>query len=532
MKNNGYICLKQLNFKNMKRFELLFLLLLTIGCNSFRLSDLGSDDFSNRSVIIENSLHDSIVDYFGHRYALTRCSYLPENIQRLCSDGSLSPTHCALCIYPESMDELHDLEKDKSIIMFYHPFGYELQPESLDEDNTTDATELFLDGNCGFFSEGNDSRILRPVYVLWPKSCAIPDSIHYDFLFESHYSEMIIDRSFDIEPDSGISGYLYSFDNRSSQYSPIKNVQLEFQSIFHFTRIAYTDSTGFFFLPYADSDHPLVINLKNDKFSVRDSLTSSIKSLSVPLYDDIYNFPSNNCENIINLPANFYLDVYKAAEYYFNGSNDLLSIVPTYDTLGTSIDIHAIDNASEDNYLGCFYNNPNPYICIWNPYKNNYSGASSKLFGTVNHELGHATNRASTGRINMNNTEPVIKESFASFFGWYNVLQYYAALIGSNQNMVNSICTQGRQYWTPSSQNINYTPIFIDLFDNYNQHTYSGSPYNEDVISNVPITFILSASLGPLQFQSVYNTLISGVGVLYSADDFSSFISPYSLFLP
>ena len=130
----------------------------------------------------------------------------------------------------------------------------------------------------------------------------------------------------------------------------------------------------------------------------------------------------------------------------------------------------------------------------------------------------------------MSQTDTVIKESFASFFGWYNVYQYYSSVAITHQ-IVNNICTQGRQTWTASSSNINYTPIYIDLFDNYNQHTYSSIPYNQDPISGVPINTIINFALGPTSFHNVYYPLASLIGSYYTGSEYSAFISPYSLFL-
>ena len=82
--------------------------------------------------------------------------------------------------------------------------------------------------------------------------------------------------------------------------------------------------------------------------------------------------------------------------------------------------------------------------------------------------------------------------------------------------------------WTPSSSS-NYSPIFVDLFDDYNQHTHN-SNYNNDPISYVPVSFIRYCALGPTTFQAVYNNLLSGVGTYYSSDEFNTFIAPYSAF--
>ena len=133
----------------------------------------------------------------------------------------------------------------------------------------------------------------------------------------------------------------------------------------------------------------------------------------------------------------------------------------------------------------------------------------------------------------MSSIPSVIKESFASFVGWYDVLYYYDSYVHGDHEIVNSICTQGRQSWTHNSGNLNYTPLYIDLFDDYNQHLELNSSYNIDTIENTPISFIVDCSLGPSNFQTVYNNISSGVAEGYfTSNDFSTFINPYSIFLP
>ena len=405
-------------------------------------------------------------------------------------------------------------------------------PENEESNVNEDYDECRVSRECGLMDEDQvDDRILCPIYVLWPVSHPLPSDLQYDRLYEAYYtdSETEPNRYNPIEIDH-IAGYLKSYDNRLGQFVPIKNVRLEYQDDLSITQIAYTDSTGYYYLPSADPDSPLVISLMNDKFVIRDSLSTNVKQLSVIPSDYSPSIPGANYN--IYLSTNFFLDIYKAAEYYFYGHNQLLDNVQKYDTTGETIDIHAINTHDNiDHYRGRFFPaSGNPFIKIWNHDKNNYSGASSIIFGTVNHELGHATHYASVGYDQFYETLDMIVESFASFFGWYNVLQYYNSIIGSNHSVAHSICTQGRQDWTPDAGDP-YTPIYVDLYDDYNQHNYN-TAYNEDTISGINLSLILFSSLGPTSFQSVCSRLGAGVGIGYTSSELATFLSPYSCFLP
>ena len=432
------------------------------------------------------------------------------------------------------MSQLHRLEADKSLIIYYHPFGYELLPDAEEWIVKEGKEELTLiEGNeCEMVVDQNVKECdIYPIYVLWPLSHPIPRELNYECLYDAYLPENQLRDLPDPQPVPHYSGYLSAYDNRLGQYKPIGTVQLEYKESDGTTQFSSTDDDGYFFLPFGDPDYPLIINLRNDKFIIRDGATSNVKSIALNL--NLSYSPDLNNNYDVTLPTNFFLDTYKAAEYYFYGQNDVLDIIPIYDTLGISIDIHAIDEPSAEDYLGLFNYSSTPYINIWNAYKNNYTGASSKIFGTVNHELTHASNYAYAGYSNYSITLPRIKESFASFVGWYAVLQYYSYYIGTNQYFTNNICTQGRQTWTRyiSSPSIHYTPIYVDLFDDYNQHIMIGSAYNDDPISGVPVSFIVSSALGPMTFQSVYTILQSGIGLYYTSSEFATFIAPYSIFL-
>lgn len=505
--------------------------IVTFGCSRFSQPEASYQGTTNH-------LSANIIEYLGHIYSITRGPLSVAQAREVFADTSLSATHKALCVYPKNMDQLRRLEADQLLDIFYHPFEYVLLPEKVKEaDSKVNSIpqEPPLLGECSEVEvSSSDTPVMYPIYILWPIGHPIPDDFDYDDLFDV-YRKSISDIKNEQRNNPGelphISGHLKSYDNRLGEYRPIGNVQIEYYEDLGMPRLSYTDENGYFCLYCADSNYPMAVNLINDKFAIRDSLTSNVKSIAFDINDFYYE--NLNQDVGVYFPTDFYFDTYKAAAYYFfEQNNDLLNSVPLYDTLSVSIDIHAINEPGD--YLGCFYPTATPYIIIWNYYKANYIGASSKIFGTVNHELAHATHYAYGTQFGVTGINAMIKESFASFMGWYNVLDYYSSFIGANQYVTNNICSQGRQYWTPSISMTyrNYTPIYIDLFDDYNQHQMLSSSYNDDPISGVSVPFIVSSALGPQTLQGVYNALLSGVDIHYSLSDFSTFISPYSDFLP
>lgn len=476
-----------------------------------------------------NSTIGSIVYYLGHKYAVAKSPYLLDDMKSALNDESLTPTHKAICITPADLNQLHEIERDTTLLILYHPFNYRriaddpVSTSSISvsgrESTTGDCVEC---NECLLLEEDNDSIEIYPIFVFWPVNQEIPHGVHYEFCYDAY----IPDNNEGEQRPTSIVGRLMAYDNRLAQYTPLGQVELQYYRTNQQLATTVTTSTGYFSLINPQSSTSMTILLKNGRFVVRDSLTTAVVTYFI---DDISNFTANNYMSV-NIAASFYLDVYKAAQYYSYMSNSMLNQVTRYHSTGNSIDIHAINNPSQLGKLGVFVYSPSPHIKIWNAYLSDYSGAASKVFGTVNHELGHASQYATIGHDQMLGAEQVVKESFASFFGWYNVKEYYSDVVISD-GTVHDICTQGRQQWVPlTTINHDYTPIFIDLYDDYNQRVILDNQYNRDPISNVPITAILAASIDKTTFQAVETQLFGYLGVYYGMAYYEDFIEPYSCF--
>ena len=459
----------------------------------------------------------------------------------------LQPTHIALRLNAKTMEEIHSIERDPSLVISDIPFDSIPETDNRMNDllNSDKVAPSYINGNlttedtieeCSIHSNNQEEILIRPLYILWPIEKALPEDINYELLYYAFVPEVVEKKSnlpknitewlkFGNRAYNNIyDGYLYGYDNVLSQNVPIRNATIRISGYGAMT--VETDDTGHFNLPGGIdvSNVSLTLFLKNDNFIVRNGSTSAVYNISLGTVTSLW---GNNTSTNIYLPNNFAVNIYQAAWYYFNESNSLLNSITKYhSSTSTPLDIHAID--SYHGYYGAFYYSENgtylqePYINIYN-----YSSTSSYIFGTVLHELGHATYYTMEGVSSIDSTKDFIHESFASFFGWYNVLNYYSTVAASHA-AVNSICSQGRQLWTPSSINIDYTPLYIDLFDTLNQYTY----YNQtslvnDSVSNVPISVIISAALGPANLTDVNNLLNNYIGVYYNQSSYDSFIANY-----
>ncbi|MGJ1206008.1 hypothetical protein [Sphingobacterium lactis] len=104
------------------------------------------------------------------------------------------------------------------------------------------------------------------------------------------------------------------------------------------------------------------------------------------------------------------------------------------------------------------------------------------LFGTSIHELAHSAHAVHVGRGNAILTSKMIAESWASAVAWYLVSKEYDRLNYSlkDKDLLN------KQDWTPHVKNFSYSPIFIDLIDDYNQSDRN-QKYPNDTVNGYTI---------------------------------------------
>jgi hypothetical protein len=156
----------------------------------------------------------------------------------------------------------------------------------------------------------------------------------------------------------------------------------------------------------------------------------------------------------------------------------------------------------------------------------------------VFHEFGHWSDCGlkRRGHEDFDLTYLAIKEAYACLSGWTLGEEYYGSLNWTKTNVDDDPTGNYRQDWvkTDTSQERFYLPLYIDLVDDYNQHTSSSSPRPDDQIENVPyeaITAIVRTAAGwtpgvrsNLQQQQQY------IGKYYSQSDFDSYIADYDVF--
>ena len=437
-----------------------------------------------------------------------------------------NPTHKILRIYIDTPEQLQAIERDTSVMIFHY-----CSPS--DSESYSPVHYSPSEKGYTYVCDANEAPAidLYPIDVYWPIGKRVPADYRYIqkdevFIPSGEHSGTDSDNNERAQIPLTISGRIRAYDNRLEQYLPVIHAKIQYYSVqsgILTLRYTETDSLGYFTLYRPSTISDIDLLLENSNFVIRDGNTSSVKSLYIGSLGLHPGFLQKD------FSENFFLDVYQSASYYYYKTNSLLSQVTKYSS-SPAINIYTVNSASGANIAGSFSYGyeTSPYITIYNPYYDDYEAAASYVFGTVLHEFGHATHYITDGLSPFSITHPAIKESFASFFGWYNVLNFYSDVIDT-EAVTNIICSQDRQTWSPTTYYINYTPLYIDLFDETNQSLYYSGTVN-DTISGVPVSVILNSALGHTSFQSVFSYLSSFIGQYYTATEYSSLTTPYSIF--
>jgi hypothetical protein len=141
-------------------------------------------------------------------------------------------------------------------------------------------------------------------------------------------------------------------------------------------------------------------------------------------------------------------------------------------------------------------------------------------------------------------TRDLLKESWASYVGWYLGELYYSKL-GYTEPMINGLIYdhtndyyqgltgQARQYWERThteEQNGNYSPLLIDLIDDFNQAVHGSGTLNYDAVSNIPRAVIYKIANEARTWEDCRNILDNYIGTYYTSSEFAEFVYPYDFY--
>lgn len=525
----------------MRIFILLFLF-LSLSCQkSDFISDCSQVEyFEPQSAAVQYSNNSDLPMLLGERldnpYTVENMRLAYEELKNegnvLIPPLTIAPTHYYLCYKPSSIADLNNLEEIRSLELFDFPLDYEIirygnyyrksgLPDSIPTWHYSTVSLSEWEGVLDSLS-----MYSIPYEVLDSLYLAVPDislrGMNLDVediysLLEDKSLELTGNLEFSSEGSQNRSQYwvpsgrIMAYDNILQDYVPLENVKVVAYRWF-WSSVAYTDSQGYFQCPNSTNKYVKYrIKWESNRWDIRDGTFGQAN------YNDNqkrYNswelfIPFDNYKSIR------YAVIHRALNRMYYGNNIGVSRPDNFRK--EKISYYHKNGSVYGDYSHQLLLGVGPDIRIYGKYNNQFRSLS-EIYSTVSHELGHLSHYTNSRNKYINSTNFILESwarcvQYALTYKEYeelNALYLLDPIIGIdlpggfNQSipMVEPDSQYNFQNWSSlwEGEAYDYSPLFIDLIDTYNQRLYYISDtsipdsYNatipNDDIRNVPISLI------------------------------------------
>lgn len=448
----------------------------------------------------------------------------------------LIPTHYALRVFPKNEEEEWKIEMMEDVKVRYIPFDYvQLTEDEIErlpiaktrsmEGNSPEVSDTAKFSESYRYSvtytdlttvEGHvpDQTFILPIlYVVWPVDKPFPEDMEYEidypvFLppYDTPSTRVAAGLSFDslqtleaeaisqalgilvpkqkmeTRASAALGGYMQTRDNYLNTYVPMPRLRIKYE-LGSFIVETRTDEFGFYSIaiPYIPMGIQHVFYVLFQDPQGKWKIT---KENATTPFNGGYAInagapkPGMNNQDIHMIAGERQAnEIHRAVSYLYGNHNPYFSLPSIPDGIRIIADSHSHPswNGSFTSYAS--NSSGNPWITIYNNGNTN-----ARVMGTVLHELGHFAHW-SAYKSSFSGIHGLLKESYASYAGWYLGEAYYASQGWTKTSQSQDITGQARQGWKKTGSN-HYSPLFVDLVDNYNQGT--GRPaYPNDEARNV-----------------------------------------------
>jgi hypothetical protein len=481
----------------------------------------------------------------------------------------LKPTHYALKIYPKSEDEQWRVEMMADVRVAYIPFSFaQLTGEEvsrIEKSKTRSAANTFPEKSpytvTYNYTEVTDGGPTGPVtyqlpilYTVWPVTKPLPTDLEYvvdyevflppksndktrsgssptplsDEAMRSLVGEALSmalgvsgDPTIPLKPSS-LTAYVRTSDNILNSMAPLANLKVRLQLGAHIHDTA-TMSNGWFVIPWEMDDQDITYGtlsfIYQDHSSSRWKITTNTSNLT-PYTNSMGHI--HTLWNTLVYPMDTEIDIalqsgphqeneiHRAVSCFFDNQSVFNRSVSVTGPMTIIANDFAYGNIGGSFSLG------DAAINIYN-----YGGTNGNVIGTTLHEIGHFAH-FNNGSAQYRNTPKFLRESFASYAGWYLGLEYYKTQGWIHPDGNPQIVGSSQQDWQKTDTgNLSwYSPLFIDLTDNYNQAAALGSYFPNDNIQGVSASNVWNMITTSTSWTQIKPKIVAYVGSSGWIDNF------------
>lgn len=472
----------------------------------------------------------------------------------------LEATHYSLRIFPKNEKEQWKIELMEDVKVAYTPFDYVPLPEADAKKlaSTRSAVNTYPDKSRFTVTyddvettEGPAETVtytMPVLYAVWPCNKPLPEDMVYEIDYEvfiPNYTDNARSSTFSTSamqvleaeaislalgtpastgpttkgPIGQRNGNITSVDRFLNKKVPQVNLKQRFQLGSNIWDV-YTDSRGDFFIPKGvplDASYSHLFMHERWKITWDDSTIPYIETWGRTIREYWGSTSTISTCPTGGVPA---YEIHPAVNYYFKGPH---AVSTWYYESGIRIEAHTRPG---DGVLASFVYSRNSisYIKIYN----NHQYKSNTFAGAIFHEFGHFTHYGERGGYRgYTAVHKFLRESYAEYVGWYIGEHYYANL-GYTPSPDFDLTGCNAQDWEKTDdRTAYYSPLFVDLRDDYNQGFTSGSTYNDDIIKGVPNFIIKDVIANSTDWNSAKAKLRENAGTFYSLTDINNFFIPY-----
>lgn len=396
------------------------------------------------------------------------------------SNVSIQPTHLYVRFLPKSELELDSLEEDTTLYLFDYPLDYKIKNKgtyyhdpSIPEGNITwqytvvpinyifpnieyeIISNLFLsfDNQQGLKS-GSINEITWP--ELEKEALLITNNLN-----KSYFSSKLKSSWYP-------SGTIRVWDDIANRYIPVVGAKVRAVNWFK-VKESYTNSNGFFQTESFNNAVDYTIKWERTDYDIREGAWGQAYYQGPNESTSAWNLDIGSATSTTKSMR--YATIHRAAYRYHYGNINGMKRPKVwvslkycyYDKAGTGV------NWGNWDPTGLF-----PDILIYGKNSSGNYHSTDVIYSTSIHETGHASHieLMNAGEIQFGQVSWILIESWANAVEWYISKIEYTELGITNYDNPNtwpySRFGDNMQWWKSSNDHI-YTPLFIDLVDNFNQ---------------------------------------------------------------